>query len=154
MRDFPEILEAVVLDGANALSRKSWVEDRALDAQWGIDNLTALCEADEKCAATYDIAALVDAALALFDDGPLPYTYTDPGDAALTVPVEVTVQDMVNFIYGLQGDRLGAVSLPATLQQLIDGGIEGTAEFLGTAKAGNLIASRNAPQAPWRDSCT
>ena len=50
MRDFPEILEAVVLDGANSLSRKSWVEDRALDAQWGLDNLTALCEADEKCA--------------------------------------------------------------------------------------------------------
>ncbi|MCA9906960.1 MAG: alpha/beta hydrolase, partial [Anaerolineae bacterium] len=83
MRDYPFMLEAVVLDGAEALSRRSWVENRALDAQWGIDNLTALCAADAKCAATYDIPALVDAALALFDDGPLPYTYTNKDDPTL-----------------------------------------------------------------------
>ena len=70
MRDFPQILEAVVLDGAEALSRKSWVENKALDAQWGLDNLIRLCEADAKCKAAYDIPALVDAALALFDKGP------------------------------------------------------------------------------------
>lgn len=145
MRYFPEILEAVVLDGANALSRKSWVEDRALEAQWGIDNLTAMCEADEQCAAAYDVPALVDAALALFDNGPLPYTYTDPADPSLTVPVEVTAQDMVNFIYGRQGDMIGVVSLPATLQQLTEGGTEVIAELLGTIEASTLLASRNAP---------
>jgi pimeloyl-ACP methyl ester carboxylesterase len=145
MRDFPEILEGVALDGANALSRKSWVEDRTLDAQWGIDNLTALCQADEKCAAAYDIPALVDAALALFDDGPLPFTYTDPADPSLTVAVEVTANDMVDFIYGAQGDRITALSLPAVLMQLAQGGPEMTAEVLGSSKAGNLLASRNAP---------
>ena len=108
----------MVLDGANSLSRKSWVEDRALDAQWGLDNLTALCAADEKCAEAYDVPALVDAALALFDDGPLPFTYTDPDDASLTIEGEVTVEDMADFIYGQQGSRIGTFSLPAILWEL------------------------------------
>ncbi|MCA9869686.1 MAG: hypothetical protein KC487_04820, partial [Anaerolineae bacterium] len=121
---------------------------RALDAQWGIDNLTALCEADEKCIATFDIPALVDAALALFDNGPLPYTYTDPGDPSLTIEGEVTVQDMVGLIYGQQGDRIGAMSLPATLAQLTEGGAEATAQILGSIKASKLLASREAANSP------
>jgi pimeloyl-ACP methyl ester carboxylesterase len=148
MRDFPEILEAVVLDGANSLSRKSWVEDRALDAQWGIDNLTALCEADEKCRETYEIPALVEAALALFDEGPVPFSYTDPGDASVTVEGEVTVEDMVDLIYEQQGTRIGAMSLPAILTQVTGGGAEQVAEILGAIKASHLIASRSAGTSP------
>jgi pimeloyl-ACP methyl ester carboxylesterase/heat shock protein HslJ len=140
MRDYPFMLEAVVLDGAEALSRKSWVENRALDAQWGIDNLTALCSADAKCAETYDIPALVEDALALFDDGPLPYTYTDPADPTLTVEGELTVDDMVGLIYQLQGDRLSAMSLPATLAQLT-GSAEAATEVLGSIKGSSLLAS-------------
>ena len=143
MRDFPDMLEAVILDGANPLSRKSWVEDRALDAQWGIDNLTKLCQEDEKCKETYDIPALVAAALALFDDGPVPYTYTDPDDESLTVDVEVTKKDLVNFIYEQQGTGIGAFSLPLILQQMTEAGVEATAEILGTKKAQTLIASRD-----------
>ena len=149
MRDFPEMLEAVVLDGAEALSRTSWVENRALDAQWGIDNLTKLCEADAKCKEAYDIPALVDAALALFDDGPLPYTYTDPTDPSLTVEGEVTVNDMVDFIYGNQGASLGIAGLPASLKRLVEGGAEAVAEFLGAQKGGNLLASRTATTGPY-----
>ncbi len=144
MRDFPEILEAVVLDGANSLSRKSWVEDRALDAQWGLDNLTALCEADEQCAQAYDVPALVDAALALFDDGPLPFSYTDPDDASLTIDVEVTAQDMADYIYGQQGNRIGTFSLPAILWELTQGSTDEVAELLGTGKAGEILAGRSA----------
>jgi CubicO group peptidase (beta-lactamase class C family)/pimeloyl-ACP methyl ester carboxylesterase len=148
MRDFPEILEAVVLDGAATLERKSWSEDRALDAQWGIDNLTKLCEADAKCKEAYDIPALVDAALALFDNGPLPYSYTDPKDPSLTVDGEVTVDDMVNFIYGNQGSLAGIAGLPSYLNGLVGGGAEAVAEFLGAQKASNLLASRTATTSP------
>lgn len=144
MRDFPEILEGVVLDGAEALSRTSWVENRALDAQWGIDNLATLCEADAKCNEAYDIPALVDAALALFDDGPLPYTFTDPNDPSLTVEGEVTVNDMVNFIYGNQGSLAGISGLPSYLSGLVEGGAETVAGFLGAQKGSNLLASRTA----------
>ena len=143
MRDFPEILEAVVLDGANALSRKSWVEDRALDAQWGIDNLTKLCTADEKCKAAYDIPALVDAALAFFDKGPLAYTYVDPNDASVTIDVTVTQADLVNLLHSMQGDRIGAFSLPGLLEQLTQGGADAVRELLGQSKAQNLLAARD-----------
>jgi pimeloyl-ACP methyl ester carboxylesterase/heat shock protein HslJ len=143
MRDFPTILEAVVLDGANALSRKSWVEDSALDAQWGIDNLTTLCVADEQCNASYDIPALVDAALALFDNGPLAYAYVDPNDAAVTIDVNVTQADLVQLLHGMQGDRIGAFSLPALLEQLTQGGADTVRELLGQSKAQNLLAARD-----------
>jgi pimeloyl-ACP methyl ester carboxylesterase len=81
----------------------------------------------------------------LFDDEPLPFTYTDPADPSLTMAVEVTANDMVDFIYGRQGDRISALSLPAVLMQLAQGGPELTAEVLGSIKAGDLLASRNAP---------
>ncbi len=148
MRDFPGILEAVVLDGAEGLSRKSWVENRALDAQWGIDHLAALCRADEQCIEDYDIPALVEAVLALFDDGPLPFTYTAPDDPSLTIRGEVTVQDMAGFIYGRQGDRIGAMSLPRILDQLSGGGAEQVALILGSVKSGQLVASRDATSSP------
>ncbi|WP_129671858.1 alpha/beta fold hydrolase [Candidatus Chloroploca sp. Khr17] len=144
MRDFPDILEAVVLDGAATLARKSWIEDRALDAQWGIDNLTKMCEADAKRIENYDIPALVDAALALFDNGPLPYTYTDPNDPSLTIEGEVTLDDMVNFIYGNQGSLAGIAGLPSYLSALVDGGAEAVAAFLGAQKGGTIVASRTA----------
>lgn len=146
MRDFSDSLEAVVLDGANALSRKSWVEDRALDAQWGIDNLTKLCNEDAKCREAYDIPAMLDAALALFDDGALAYTYINPDDSALTVDVEVTINDLINLIYQLQGDRIGTFSLPAVLHQLTQGGGAAAGEILGQNKAVQLLASRNISQ--------
>jgi pimeloyl-ACP methyl ester carboxylesterase len=132
-----------VLDGANALSRKSWVEDSALDAQWGIDNLTTLCVADEQCNASYDIPALVDAALALFDNGPLAYAYVDPNDAAVTIDVNVTQADLVQLLHGMQGDRIGAFSLPALLEQLTQGGADAVRELLGQSKAQNLLAARD-----------
>ena len=144
MRDFPGILEGVVLDGANALSRQSWVEDRALDAQWGIDNLTKLCEADAKCRKAYDIPALVEASLALFDDGPVPYTYTDPNDATQVVEGEITEQDMVEWIYELQGSKYSVFSLPYALDQLTQGGVEALQQYLGAEKGSKLIASRDA----------
>ena len=144
MRDFPEMLEAVVLDGAEALSRKSWVENRSLDAQWGIDNLTKMCEADAKCKEAYDVPALVDAALALFDDGPLPYTYTDPTDPSLTIEGEVTLRDMVDFIYNNQTALAGIAGLPLYLKSLVEGGPEAVAEFLGAKKASDLLAGRTA----------
>lgn len=144
MRDFPEILEAVILDGANSLSRKSWVEDRALDAQWGIDNLTKLCEADQACHENYDIPALVDASLALFDDGPIPYSYTDPTDPSVTIDGMLTTTDLANFIYASQGSWIGAFSLPAMLQIFSSGGIESLQEMLGQVVGRQVIASRTA----------
>jgi pimeloyl-ACP methyl ester carboxylesterase len=144
MRDYPEMLEAVILDGANSLSRKSWIEDRALDDQFGIDNLKKLCAADEKCIEAYpDIPALVDAAFRLFDDGPLPYTYTDPSDPSLSIAGEVTATDLADLLYGYQGDKNNVYIIPSVLASITEPGyIEELTAMLGDAKATNIIASR------------
>lgn len=144
MRDFPGILEAVVLDGANSLSRKSWVEDRALDAQWGLDNLATLCAEDKVCRENLDIPGLVVEALALFEEGPIPYSYADPSDPSVIIEGVVTVDDMVALIYEMQGSVIGAFSMPATLQILSDGGVDQVVEVLGQKKGASLIASRDA----------
>lgn len=80
MQDRPEILEAAVLDGASALSVRSWVQDRVINVEDGIEHLVATCEADACCGASYDIRALLDRAMALFDEGPVPPSYRDPDD--------------------------------------------------------------------------
>lgn len=108
-----------------------------------IDHLTELCKADAVCAKTYDIPGLVDQALALFDDGPIPYTYADPADPSVTVDVEVTAKDMVNRIHGAQGDKSGTFSLPALLTVLIQGGRETVAQVLGESKAQSILASKD-----------
>ncbi len=79
MRDFPGMLESVILDGANSLSRKSWIEDRALDVDYSIRHLTALCSADPKCRAAFDIPALIERGLKLFDEGPIRSILRRPG---------------------------------------------------------------------------
>jgi pimeloyl-ACP methyl ester carboxylesterase len=145
MRDFPDALAGVILDGANALSRKSWIEDRALDAQWGIDNLTELCQADEKCRATYDIPALVDSALKLLDAGPMTFTYSDPQDPTVSVEVKLNKADLAAFIFAQQASHITAMSLPAELYQFTqDGGSEVMRQALGTQKAAGLLAAREA----------
>jgi len=140
---FPGGLEAVVLDGANSLSRKSWVEDRALDAQWGIDNLTRLCSEDPVCRASFDIPAPLETAIALFDDGPLPFRYPDPSDPAMVVEGDLKADDLVTLVYEMQGSRIGAYSLPATLQILSSDAAEQTAAILGQRRGSELLASRD-----------
>lgn len=144
MRDYPEILEAVILDGANALSRKSWIEDRALDDQFGIDNLTKLCAADPKCIKAYpDIPGLVDAAFRLFDGGPLPFTYTDPADPSISITGEVTETDLANLLYSYQGDKNNVYIIPAFLSSVTtSGNTEELTAALADRKVKGIIASR------------
>jgi len=144
MRDYPQILESVILDGTDALSRKSWVEDRAQDAQAGIDQLGKLCEADRKCSQAYDIPALIEATIALFDDGPLSFEYIDTENPDNNLQVEITLSDMIEFIYGRQASTIGIFSLPALLDKLAAGGRDLTTELLGTRKAQRAISSRSA----------
>jgi pimeloyl-ACP methyl ester carboxylesterase/heat shock protein HslJ len=143
MRDFPEMLEAVVLDGASPLSRKSWVEDRALDAQWGIDNLTALCNADEKCSQAYDIPALLEATAALFAEGPLTFRYTHPDAPSISFDLEMTEAGLFEVIHGQQGSGIGAFSLPAFLWQLSQEGGAALEGNLVPALGGSIVASRD-----------
>lgn len=145
MRDYPDILEAVILNGSSPLSRKSWIEDRALNSQVAFDNLVTLCLADEKCNAAYpDIPGLLDAARAHFKDGPLPYTYADPNDPSLTIEGEVDASSLAQFIFSLQGSQYAVFAIPSVLNRLAPPDQkEATAAFLGETFASGLIASRD-----------
>jgi pimeloyl-ACP methyl ester carboxylesterase len=142
MRDFPDILESVVLDGTDALSDFSWVQNRAVDAQWGVDHLDGLCRQNAECAKAYDIPALLNQAMALFDQGPISATYSDPGESGTVIEFDITRHDLVSTIYGLQADKIGASALPTVLKMLADGGRPVAKEFLAETIGAKLFASR------------
>jgi pimeloyl-ACP methyl ester carboxylesterase len=148
MRDFPGMLEAVILDGANSLSRKSWIEDRALDIDYSMRHLTALCNADTKCRATYDIPALIERGLKLFDEGPIAASYTDPADPATTLKFEIREPDFAALIYRMQSYKIVVMALPMTLKTLVDGGRESVGAQLGPTVGAALLAERSGSPGP------
>ncbi|SEA99476.1 alpha/beta hydrolase [Rubrimonas cliftonensis] len=144
MRDFPAMLEAVILDGANSLSRRSWVEDRVRDVQDATDALAALCEADAKCAEAYDIPAMLDRAMALFDAGPIETRYADPDDPATVIPVTLNEADLASTIFEFQTGQIAIRSLPAILSAILAEGRSSVAAILGELKGEAILASRDA----------
>ncbi len=145
MRDFPGMLEAVILDGAESLSRKSWIESRALDTDYALRHLIALCQEDQKCRAAYDIQSMLDRALALFDDGPIPSAYSDPKQPRAPLTFRISRDDFVALIYGMQGNKIGVISLPTVLQQFTQNGRASMSEEMGKVIGQKLLAARDAP---------
>ncbi|WP_417724351.1 alpha/beta fold hydrolase [Salipiger sp.] len=132
LRQFPDYLSAVILDGADTVSNRSWIEGRAESAQWGIDNLTGLCSSQPGCAEAFDIPTLIDAVFDLFDEGPIPISFALPDDdgAPIQVETELTAEDFAQFIYALQTEKYGVSALPFELDSLISGGRAAIGEAL------------------------
>jgi pimeloyl-ACP methyl ester carboxylesterase len=145
MRDFPAMLEAVVLDGASPLSRKSWIEDRALDADHSMRRIADLCRSEPKCKAAYDIPALIERGLALFDAGPIPVSYADPTHRARPMNFDVRRSDFVRMVYEAQGSGFGVSALPYTLRQLVDDGRASMATGMGGFLGQKAFAAVGAP---------
>ncbi len=147
LRDRPEVLEAVVLDGANALSATSWVQDRVRDADDALNQLDALCEADAKCAAAYDIRAMVDAGMAVFEAGPIAASVPDPADPTKSLDFQITDEDFAGLIFSLQTGQTSLRAMPAFLTQLVADGRNSVAAMLGEMVGQSLLAARDpAPQ--------
>jgi pimeloyl-ACP methyl ester carboxylesterase len=145
MRDFPGMLEAVILDGANSLSRKSWIEDRALDVDYSIRHMTALCAADAGCRAAFDIPSLIERGLKLFDEGPIAASHTDPKDPSTTLKFDVRESDFAALVYQFQGSNIGVMALPLTLKTLVDGGRASMGAQMGRIIGTQVLASRSPP---------
>jgi pimeloyl-ACP methyl ester carboxylesterase len=140
MRDFPEILEGVVLDGANSLSKTSWAQDRSESFQMALNGMAALCAERPACTEAYgDLNALIDAAIAQFDNGPLTYLYQDAGNPDITVEVKIGLDDFAEFIKGQFG-FLGNFGLPLIFQSVSEGNLE----VIGTQTALGILGSRDA----------
>jgi pimeloyl-ACP methyl ester carboxylesterase len=140
MREFPGILEAVVLDGVASLTSTDWSAQRSSFAQWGIDNLTELCAADADCAASYDIPALLDAALAVFDDGPIETTYTVPDQTDFTFYLTLTQDEFASYLHGLQTERFAVMAFPALLNAYVTEGRDRIAADMAARRGAELLA--------------
>jgi pimeloyl-ACP methyl ester carboxylesterase len=144
MRDFPGNLDAVVLDGANSLSRKSWVQERVRDVDVATKKLALLCDADAECAVAFDIPALIDQAMSLFDEGPITTSYEDPANPESKLDLTLTRDDLAATIFGFQTGQIGIRSLPAVLSAIVADGRTSAAAILGAQKGGGIVASRGA----------
>ena len=57
MRDFPDTLAAVILDGVDTLKAPSWVTQEDADFQSALEYVIGLCVADDACSAAYPTLA-------------------------------------------------------------------------------------------------
>jgi pimeloyl-ACP methyl ester carboxylesterase len=122
MRDFPGILEAVVLDGTGALSATDWTAGQARNAKWGIDNLVRLCSEDAGCAEDYDIRTLLDSAFALFDEGPIVSVLSIPAGQQSRLDLRLTAEEFAGYLHSLQTSKYGVMALPALLNAYVTEG--------------------------------
>ncbi len=142
LRDYPGIVPAAVLGGANALSSQSWVQDRARDADDALSGLADLCAADAKCAVAYGVRGLVDAAMALFDVGPVPATYTNPADTATTLSFKIAAEDIADLIFPMQTGQNAVRLLPGFLQSLTSDGVVSLTVVMAPLYGPALLADR------------
>ncbi len=72
LRDFPEIVEAAVLDGSAPLSNTAWEQNLAKAYEAGLDEVIAACDEDSACAEAYpDVAGVYEAQVAALGQAPL-----------------------------------------------------------------------------------
>lgn len=143
MRDFPSMLAAMILDGTSALSRKSWAEDRGIDLEYSLRQLDTLCREDAKCRAAFDVPALIQKGLSLFDQGPIKASFVDPAQPGKTFPIEVTQVDFAALVYEKLGYKIGVSSLPFILVELTKDGRDSMGQALGQWRGEKLLAARS-----------
>lgn len=122
MRECPENLEVVALDGTAWLASTDWSGRQAQYAQWGIDNLTRLCAEDAACTADHDIPALPDAAPALFKDGPIKATCAPPDRPGPAFDLELTEEGFAGSVHSLQPSKYSVQIFPALLNAYVPEG--------------------------------
>jgi len=141
LRDYPASVEALILDGADPLSTRSWGENWARSFAYAMANLADLCEADPKCAAAYDIPALLDAGIRLFDEGTIPVA--GPADKGMPpITHDLTADEFASFVYQFANGQTEIRSLPAILSQMVAGGRDGVAAVMGPIVTQGILAAR------------
>jgi len=114
IRDYPNILEAVILDGANPLSKTSWVQDRAQSFQSALDTVATMCADRPDCAAAFgDLHTSVDAIVAQFSAGPIPYTFQNSENPDVSLSFDIGLGDVATHLAG-NFDMLHNYLLPPT----------------------------------------
>lgn len=113
LRDFPEIVEALIFDGSIGLSARAvWTDSNFQDDQFVQERLIADCLADEVCAANYpNVANGINESLAQVAEEPLRVPVTDPEDGS----EQTLIVDQVafaNIVHSLMGQTEGLTLYP------------------------------------------
>jgi pimeloyl-ACP methyl ester carboxylesterase len=130
MQRHPGILEAVILDGVNALAKVEWTQDSGLVLEQGIRQMLATCAADAACAAHFpNPETLLDDAFARVQEAPITavYTATDGSSFDVVVKPELLAEVMETMFVDAQ-QRGG---IPLALAALRDGDASWIAAAVG-----------------------
>lgn len=113
MRDYPDLLEAVILDGIAPVQFKTYAE--AFDIPGAFQRLFAACKADATCDANYpNLETTLAAIVAKLQANPQPVEVTQADGSKLTVKI-----DGVAVMGGLFAQMYnGGAEVPATIYQL------------------------------------
>ncbi len=143
LRQHPDALAGIILDGTESPTTQSWAAGRAINAQWGLDNVTRLCARDPNCAATFDIPALFEEVFATFGKDPVPVSVPAPDEdnSGATYAMSVAPEDLASFVYSLQTSKFGVVAMPLELTQLIASGRDAIAETLARPAVASILAA-------------
>ncbi len=137
MKRHPEILEAAILDGANALSKTEWEQDNGVALENAVRRILSICAADAKCAASYENPeGLLDAAIARLQEQPLVMSYhSEAADADVTLTL--TIAELGQGLSHMMGKT--AAFIPAMLDETANG----TGRFLAEEYVGGYVSSRD-----------
>ena len=127
MRNFPDSLEAVILDGTQPVEYKTYAE--AFDIPASFRRVFAACAADAACNANYpDLEATLDELMAAFRANPKSVTVT--GSDGVT---QTFVLDDVAIMGGLLGKMYtSSATVPADIYHLKENDPAFLAEFIPT----------------------
>ncbi len=114
MRDFPETLTAVILDGTAPISPPSWVTQLDAKYQHSLDVVVGLCAVDEACNAAYpSLAEDVEALYQKLQTEPYSFEYAG-------VPVQIDENLAASAIYDSFYTPLAVSYLPLTIQSMLN----------------------------------
>ncbi len=116
MRDFPETLTAVILDGTVPTSAPIWQTDLDVKYQQSLTNLLDLCAADEACNTAYpSLADDIEAVYQQLGTDPVDVNFFD----VYTIPIEPSVLSAA--IYDALYSPILAALVPLTVESLLSG---------------------------------
>lgn len=120
MQRHPQILEAAILDGVNAVSKVSWIQDNGRVLEQGINTLLSVCAENEACTDLYgNPETLLEDAFARVSEEPVIATYVDV--EGNTFEIAVTPEVLAIALEQVFVDRFRRGAIPLMLAELRDG---------------------------------
>ncbi len=134
MREFPDILEAVILDGTTSLSTTYWEEDSVRKYQIVLDRIVELCDASPQCRDAYpDFAENLEAIYQQAQTDPLQVTLTTSGGTTLDVLVDGSVLASTMYTNLYLTDNIA--KYPRTVQEMLAGDVSTFQQFFSLANS-------------------